>query len=110
VFICEILANMTEVSDVAPGPLVLFLTYGSSNTEDWFSRRSISVSLVFINQKKIPRITYFCWIKCLLLAEICCIVCDLTLHFRGVKLAKVNKYDRQFGNITFCVEYGFVGH
>jgi hypothetical protein len=23
VFICEILANMTQVSDVAPGPLVL---------------------------------------------------------------------------------------
>jgi hypothetical protein len=24
VFICEILANMTQVSDVAPGPLVVY--------------------------------------------------------------------------------------
>jgi hypothetical protein len=28
VFICEILANMTQVSDVAPGPLVFYMGQG----------------------------------------------------------------------------------
>jgi hypothetical protein len=35
VFICEILANMTQVSDVAPGPLV-WINYADNEIKIWF--------------------------------------------------------------------------
>jgi hypothetical protein len=59
VFIGEILANMTQVSDVAPGPLVYYYYY-------YFKKKlSVLRKILAVNDQ------IFCWIHNICDAKIC---------------------------------------